>query len=118
MFTYANLAGLLSALSRGGMMFMLILLLQGIWLPLHGYSYSSTPFWAGIYMLPLTGGIIIMGPISGILSDKYGPRWIATMGMVLCALAFILLAALPYNFTYIEFSLVYDGSWRWNVRFT
>jgi MFS family permease len=106
MFTYANLAGLLSALSRGGMMFMLILLLQGIWLPLHGYSYSSTPFWAGIYMLPLTGGIIIMGPISGILSDKYGPRWIATMGMVLCALAFILLAALPYNFTYIEFGLV------------
>lgn len=59
-------------------MFMLIMLLQGIWLLLHGYSYESTPFWAGIYMLPLTIGVIIMGPISGWLSDKYGPRWIAT----------------------------------------
>lgn len=106
MFTYANAAGLLSSLSRGGMMFMLILLLQGIWLPLHGYSYASTPFWAGIYMIPLTIGIIIMGPISGALSDKYGPRWIATIGMIISALAFLLLAALPYNFDYIEFALV------------
>jgi len=104
-FMYANLAGLLGALGRGGMMFMLILLLQGIWLPLHGYSYSSTPFWAGIYMLPLTAGIIIMGPISGILSDTYGPRWIATIGMIIVTLAFLVLAALPYNFTFIEFAL-------------
>ena len=106
MFTYANAAGLLSSLSRGGMMFMLILLLQGIWLPLHGYSYASTPFWAGIYMIPLTIGIIIMGPISGALSDRYGPRWIATIGMIISALAFLLLAALPYNFDYMEFALV------------
>jgi len=106
MFSYANAAGLLSSLSRGGMMFMLILLLQGIWLPLHGYSYQSTPFWAGIYMIPFTVGIIIMGPISGVLSDKYGPRWIATIGMVISALAFLLLAALPYNFSYLEFGLV------------
>jgi MFS family permease len=104
-FAYANIAGLLSALGRGGMMFMLILLLQGIWLPLHGYSYSSTPFWAGIYMLPLTAGIIIMGPISGILSDKYGPRWIATGGMIIVTIAFLVLASLPYNFTFIEFAL-------------
>ena len=106
MFSYANAAGLLSSLSRGGVMFMLILLLQGIWLPLHGYSYASTPFWAGIYMIPLTVGIIIMGPISGALSDKYGPRWIATIGMIINAIAFLLLAALPYNFDYIEFALV------------
>ncbi|MGZ7135259.1 MAG: MFS transporter [Methanobacterium sp.] len=106
MFTFANSAGLLSALSRGGMMFMLILLLQGIWLPLHGYSYESTPFWAGIYMIPLTIGITIMGPISGMLSDKYGPRWIATLGMVVNSIAFLLLAALPYNFSYLEFASV------------
>jgi len=106
MFSYANAAGLLSSLSRGGVMFMLILLLQGIWLPLHGYSYASTPFWAGIYMIPLTVGIIIMGSISGALSDKYGPRWIATIGMIINAVAFLLLAALPYNFDYIEFALV------------
>ncbi|MBI5459434.1 MFS transporter [Methanobacterium sp.] len=105
MFTYANLAGFLSSLSRGGMMFMLILLLQGIWLPLHGYSYESTPFWAGVYMLPLTIGVIIMGPISGMLSDKYGPRWIATMGMVMNTIGFLVLASLPYNFNYLEFGL-------------
>jgi len=105
-FAYANLAGLLGSLSRGGVMFMIILLLQGIYLPLHGYSYSSTPFWAGIYMLPLTGGIITLGPISGILSDKYGPRWIATGGMVISVIAFLLLASLPFNFSYLEFGFV------------
>ncbi|WP_321422859.1 MFS transporter [uncultured Methanobacterium sp.] len=105
MFTYANVAGFLSALSRGGMMFMLILLLQGIWLPLHGYSYESTPFWAGVYMLPLTLGVIIMGPISGILSDKYGPRWIATIGMVMNTIGFLVLASLPANFNYWELGL-------------
>ena len=104
-FAYANIAGLLGALGRGGMMFMLILLLQGIWLPLHGYSYASTPFWAGVYMLPLTAGILIMGPISGILSDSYGPRWIATGGMVIITISFLVLAALPFNFSYLEFGL-------------
>ena len=104
-FAYANIAGLLGALGRGGMMFMLILLLQGIWLPLHGYSYASTPFWAGVYMLPLTAGILIMGPISGILSDTYGPRWIATGGMVIITISFLVLALLPFNFSYLEFGL-------------
>lgn len=105
MFSFANAAGFLNSLGRGGMMFMLILLLQGIWLPLHGYSYESTPFWAGIYMLPLTIGFIIMGPVSGILSDKYGPRWIATIGMVINTVSFLVLASLPYNFNYMEFGL-------------
>lgn len=105
MFTFANAAALLNALGRGGMMFMLILLLQGIWLPLNGYSYESTPFWAGIYMLPLTAGVIVMGPISGWLSDKYGPRWIATIGMVITTLSFLVLADLPYNFNYIYFGI-------------
>jgi len=104
-FAYANLAGLLGALGRGGVMFMIILLLQGIYLPLHGYSYSSTPFWGGIYMLPLTAGIVIFGPLSGVLSDRYGPRWIATGGMIVTAFAFLFLAALPYNFTYLIFGL-------------
>jgi MFS family permease len=103
MFSYANIAGFLNAMGRGGMMFMLIILLQGIWLPLHGYSYESTPFWAGVYMLPLTLGVVVMGPISGMLSDKYGPRWIATLGMVISATAFLVLAALPYDFSYLEF---------------
>lgn len=105
MFTFSNVAGLLNSLGRGGLMFMLILLLQGIWLPLHGYSYESTPFWAGVYMIPLTIGMCIMGPISGALSDKYGPRWIATIGMVINTIAFLVLATLPYNFDYLEFGI-------------
>ncbi len=104
-FAFANLAGLLGSLGRGGIMFMLILLLQGIWLPLHGYSYASTPFWAGIYMLPLTAGIVIMGPLAGVLSDTYGPRWIATGGMVIVTISFLIFAILPINFTFLEFAV-------------
>ncbi len=104
-FTLANTAGFLGALARGGMMFLLIMLLQGIWLPLHGYSYESTPFWAGVFMLPLTAGFVIMGPLSGWLSDKYGSRWFATSGMLLVALSFLMLAMLPYNFDYPVFAI-------------
>ena len=105
-FTFGILATLLSALARGGAMILIIILLQGIWLPLHGYSYASTPFWAGVYTIPLIIGMIVMAPISGILSDKYGPRWIATTGMTLVTLSFLLLIALPSNFSYIELGLI------------
>ena len=84
-FSLANIAGFLSAIARGGVMFVLIMLLQGVWLPLHGYSYESTPFWAGVFMLPLTAGLVIMGPLSGWLYDKYGSRLFATAGMLLIA---------------------------------
>jgi MFS family permease len=81
------------------------MLLQGIWLPLHGYSYESTPFWAGVFMLPLTAGFVIMGPLSGWLSDRYGSRGFATGGMILVALSFLVLAMLPYDFSYPVFAL-------------
>jgi len=103
-FTLANAAGMLGAIARGGVMFLLIMLLQGIWLPLHGYSYESTPFWGGVFMLPLTAGFVIMGPLSGYLSDRYGSRWFATGGMVLIAASFLLLSALPYDFEYPVFA--------------
>ena len=105
MFIYANIAGFLSAIARGGVMLLLIMLLQGIWLPLHGYSYESTPLWAGIFMLPLTVGFVVMGPFSGWLSDKYGARWISTTGMLLIMIAFLILASLPYNFDYLVFAI-------------
>jgi MFS family permease len=73
-FTAGNIASLLSSIGRGGLTFMLIIWLQGIWLPLHGYSFEDTPLWAGIYMLPLTGGFLIAGPVSGFLSDRFGAR--------------------------------------------
>jgi len=105
-FTFGVLATLLSGLARGGAMILIIILLQGIWLPLHGYSYASTPFWAGVYLIPLIMGMIVMAPISGILSDKYGPRWIATSGMALVTLSFLLLIVIPTNFSYIELGLI------------
>jgi MFS family permease len=105
-FTAGNIAGLLGALGRGGLQFMLIIWLQGIWLPQHGYSFSQTPLWAGISMIPLTLGFLIMGPLSGILSDRLGARGLATGGLVLSGAAFLLLELLPMNFAYIWFALL------------
>ena len=103
-FTAGVLSSFLSAVARGGLMFMLIIWLQGIWLPQHGYSFTQTPLWAGIYMLPLTGGFLLAGPISGILSDRFGSRPFATGGMVLSAVAFGLLELLPIDFSYLGFA--------------
>jgi MFS family permease len=103
-FTAGTLASFLSAIGRGGLMFMLIIWLQGIWLPLHGYDFVRTPLWAGIYMLPLTAGFLIAGPISGILSDRHGARAFATVGMLSTALAFFLLELLPVDFNYWAFA--------------
>jgi len=105
-FAAGNLAVVLSSLANSGMQFMLIMWLQGIWLPLHGYSFERTPLWAGIYMLPLTTGFLVAGPVSGILSDRYGARPFATAGMLLGALSFLLLIALPADFAYWSFALV------------
>ena len=103
-FTAGNIAGLLSAVGRGGFQFMLIMWLQGIWLPLHGYAFTDTPLWAGIYMLPTTLGFLIAGPMSGYLSDKYGARPFATGGMLLAALSFSLMLFLPVDFPYWAFA--------------
>jgi MFS family permease len=102
-FTAGNIASLMSSIGRGGLQFILIIWLQGIWLPLHGYSFESTPLWAGIYMLPLTAGFLIAGPVSGWLSDRYGARPFATGGMLAAALSFLLLMFLPANFSFPVF---------------
>jgi MFS family permease len=103
-FTFGVLSSFLSAVARGGLMFMLIIWLQGIWLPQHGYSFSRTPLWAGIYMLPLTVGFLAAGPVSGFLSDRFGSRPFATSGMIGSALSFVLLDMLPVNFSYPLFA--------------
>jgi len=105
-FTSGVLASFLAALSRGGLMFMLIIWLQGIWLPLHGYAFTVTPLWAGIAMLPLTLGFLIAGPASGILSDRYGARPFATGGMLGTAVCLALLEFLPVDFPYWAFAVV------------
>ncbi len=105
-FTAGNIAGMLGAVARGGLQFMLVIWLQGIWLPLHGYDYTQTPLWAGIYMLPLTVGFLVAGPVSGMLSDRYGARPFATGGMVIAALTFGLLMLLPADFSYPVFALL------------
>jgi MFS family permease len=105
-FTFGTLSTFLAAVARGGLMFMLIIWLQGIWLPLHGYDFTEAPLWAGIYMLPLTIGLLIAGPVSGYLSDRYGARPFATGGMLAAAASFGLLTLLPIDFTYPVFALI------------
>ena len=105
-FTAGNIAGLAVSIARGGLQFMLIIWLQGIWLPLHGYNYADTPLWAGIFLLPLTAGILIAGPVSGFASDRFGARGFATAGMVVFGASFIGLMLLPVDFPYWAFALL------------
>jgi MFS family permease len=105
-FAAGNLASLMGSIARGGLQFMLIIWLQGIWLPLHGYDFADTPLKAGIYLLPLTAGFLIAGPISGYLSDRYGPRPFATAGLLVSAAAFAGLLLLPVRFPYWIFALI------------
>ena len=109
-FAFGNLASLLGAIARGGLQFMLVIWLAGIWLPLHGYDFTVTPLWAGIYMLPLTGGFLLAGPISGVLSDRFGPRPFATGGLLLAAVCFVGLLLLPVDFSYWIFALLIFGN--------
>ncbi len=105
-FTFGTLSTFLSAVARGGLMFILIIWLQGIWLPQHGYNFTDTPLWAGIYMLPLTVGMLLSGPTSGYLSDRFGARPFASGGMLGAAISFGLLMILPINFSYPVFAVV------------
>jgi MFS family permease len=105
-FTSGTLSTFLISVARGGLMFMLIIWLQGIWLPRHGYSFSDTPLYAGLYMLPLTIGMLIAGPTSGYLSDRFGARWFATGGALGSALSFFLLTRLAIDFPYPLFAMI------------
>ena len=106
MFAAGNTSSFLASIARGGLQFMLIIWLQGIWLPLHGYNYDVTPLWAGIYLLPLLVGFVIMGPMSGWLSDRFGARLFSTLGMSIQVVGFLLLTTLPANFNYTWFALL------------
>ncbi|HEV3309683.1 MAG TPA: MFS transporter [Chloroflexota bacterium] len=105
-FTAGNVAAWLGSTARGGLQFMLIIWLQGIWLPIHGYAFSQTPLWAGIYMLPMMVGFLLAGPISGYLSDRFDPRIFSTGGMLVTTVAFLFLARLPANFDYLPFGVL------------
>lgn len=105
-FATGNAATLLSSIARSGLMLMMAIWLQGIWLPLHGYDYEVTPLWAGIFMLPSSLGTLMAGPLSGRLSDNYGARYFATAAMIVAALGFFLLILLPVNFPYLFFALI------------
>ncbi len=105
-FTAGNLAGFVVSIARGGLQFMLIIWLQGIWLPLHGYDYSATPLWAGIFLLPLTVGFLLSGPLAGTLSDRFGARGFATAGMAVFGGSFVGLMLLPVDFPYWAFALL------------
>ena len=105
-FTAGNIVNFASAMARGGLQFILIIWLQGIWLPLHGYNFADTPLWAGIYMLPLTLGFLVAGPASGALSDRFGARAFSTGGLVLTLLTFVGLMLIPADFNYVLFAIL------------
>jgi MFS family permease len=105
-FTAGNAASFAASIARGGLQFVLVIWLQGIWLPLHGYAYEDTPLWAGIFILPMSAGFLISGPASGALSDRFGARAFATAGMLLCAASFVGLILLPIDFPYWSFALL------------
>ncbi len=105
-FAAGNISLFLAGMARGGLQFMMIIWLQGIWLPLHGISYMQTPFYSALDLIPLAAGFLISGPLFGYLSDRYGSRLFATLGMLLNAVGFIALATLPVNFNYIHFALI------------
>jgi len=105
-FAAGNVAGFLASVARGGLQFMLIIWLQGVWLPLHGYAYADTPLWAGIYLLPMTAAFLLSGPLAGALSDRFGARGFATVGMLLFGASFVGLALLPVDFAYPAFALL------------
>jgi MFS family permease len=105
-FAAGNVAGFLASVARGGLMFMLIIWLQGIWLPIHGYDFKVTPLWAGIYMVPMSVGFLVAGPLFGRLSDRYGARYFATGGMLLAAISFGLMMFLPVDFPYPLFAVL------------
>ena len=105
-FALGNLAGLMASVGRGGLQFMLIIWLQGIWLPLHDYSFESTPLWSGIYMLPMTLGFLLAGPLSGTLSDRFGSRPFTIGGLVLMAMTFVALTLIPVDFDYRVFAVL------------
>ena len=105
-FWTGSIAGLLVAIARGGLQFMLIIWLQGIWLPLHGYAYTQTPLWAGIFLIPLTIGFLISGPLSGYLSDRHGARVISTVGLLIFAGSFAGLLLMPTDFSYWIFAVL------------
>jgi MFS family permease len=105
-FTAGNIASFSSAVARGGLQFVLIIWLQGIWLPLHGYDFERTPLWAGIFLLPMTAGFLVAGPISGHLSDRFGARGFATGGMLLFGASFVGLMLIPIDFSYAWFAVL------------
>ncbi|WP_299569407.1 MFS transporter [uncultured Williamsia sp.] len=105
-FLFGNVANLFGSIGRGGLQFTLIIWLQGIWLPQHGYDYSRTPLWAGIYMVPLTIGFLLVAPISGFLSDRVGTKWFTTSGLLLTAITFVALIVIPVDFNYWVFAAI------------
>ena len=83
-FTAGNETIFLNALSRGSFILVMVFYLQG---PLVGL----TPLDAGIFLIPLSISLSIMGPISGYLSDRYDQRYFVVSGLLISCAGFLLM---------------------------
>jgi MFS family permease len=84
LFSFAVTANFLNGLARGGVLFVLIFFLQG--------PYGKDPLTAGLMLIPFGLAFMAFGPISGTLSDHYGSRLLASLGLAISAAALLALA--------------------------
>ena len=103
-FSYGSFALLLNALANGAVTIVLVFYLQGP-------TMRLTPLVAGIFLVPMSASLAIIGPISGFLSDRYGQRFFAVLGLVTSIIGFALLSLIGYtiSFTQLLVPLVFVG---------
>jgi EmrB/QacA subfamily drug resistance transporter len=92
LFAYACVVNAINGLARGAVLFVLIFFLQG--------PYGLDPLWAGIMMAPFGAAFMLVGPISGYLSDKYGSRGLATAGLLISSIGLLGLSTITSSTPY------------------
>jgi MFS family permease len=106
LFALANLSGLLNGVARGAVLFLLIFFLQG--------PYGQNPLAAGLLLIPFGAAFMVVGPLSGRLSDRVGSRVLAPLGLGISSLALLGLSTIgpstPYWMLAVFMVLMGGGS--------
>ncbi len=106
LFFLANLSGLLNGIARGAVLFLLIFFLQG--------PYGQDPLRAGLMLTPFGIAFMLIGPLSGRLSDRVGSRLLAPIGLGISSLGLLGLFTIgpstPYWLLSLYMALMGGGS--------